>query len=231
MAQKRQELDVQKWENWGRSLDLIEKQLLNLCFVKGMFERLDGKCRQLTELGKSDRLWIYLNNTYVVYVAMAIRRLTDKASKGQNLYRLLEDLRNNHAQVTAQNLADYHVQQYQGQGQTVSQFRRRDILKNVKDAFREAFDRTTLTLKDVQEDIAILYSNRRAKVVALADKCIAHMDKPTTKIEKTIFSEVHGYVDDVLRIYNKYSLMLGHNPFTCPDDVLFGGWDDCFVQM
>ncbi len=70
--------DFKKWDKWQRSFDNIEVELGRLYFARGMFDRLYN--HQNVKSCQNNCFRIYLKNTYVVYLAMGIRRLIDKTS-------------------------------------------------------------------------------------------------------------------------------------------------------
>lgn len=225
-------LDFQKWEEWQLSLDRIKKELRMLYFAKGMFERLDKHFKNRNSL-----VSIHLQNTYVVYLAMGIRRLIDKTSKEQNLYQLLENIKENACQISVENHAQYMFKKKRhkerinnspdkttNQKRALIESHQKDERKWARRAFKEALGSRVQSLYccDVEEDIKEI-KNVRGRIGQLADKCWAHMDrKKPTEIK---FREAHKDFTLLIRIYNRYSLLAAGHKFDPHDKELFDQWD------
>ncbi|MFA5424482.1 MAG: hypothetical protein WC374_11565 [Phycisphaerae bacterium] len=229
-----------KWDKWRKSLEQVKKELDRLYFAKGMFERLNShkKVANCPNLCFS----LYLNNTYVVYLAMAIRRLTDKRSNAQNIYQLLEDFKKNACDISIDNYADYYFEKIhknrienhhynKGENKLITQSYLNDLRNEAKKLYESSLGGKTnkLLCCDVQKDI-----NKLKKITLpienLSDKYWAHMDKPSNKssLGSIKFGEAHQAFDALVDIFNKYSPLLGILRFEPDDKVLFGGWKSIF---
>lgn len=225
-----------KWGEWQRSLDRIEEELHKLYFARGMFERLDKHLKVRNSL-----LSIYSQNTYVVYLAMGIRRLIDRAPEAQSLYRLLEDIRGNACQISVENYAQYMFKKKKhnerindSSGKTANQKRvliesyQKEERKLARRAFREALGNRVQSLCccDVEDDIKKIEEGPKKGIKKLADKCWAHMDKK--KPIKIKFHQAHKDFGLLINIYNKYSLLTAGRKLELDDNTLFSGWDGPF---
>jgi len=206
-----------------------------LYFAKGMFERLDNHFKNQNSL-----VSIHLQNTYVVYLAMGIRRLIDKTSKAQNLYQILENIKENACQISVENHAQYmfirkrHKERINNspdkttnQKRVLIESRQKDELKWARRAFREALGNRVQSLRccDVEKDICKI-KDIRCRIGKLADKCWAHMDgKKPSEIK---FREAHKDFGLLISIYNKYSLLIGVPKLEPDDNTFFSGWDEPF---
>jgi hypothetical protein len=230
----------QKWDKWRKSLEQVKKELERLYFAKGMFERLNSHQKVLNCPNPSFSL--YLNNTYVVYLAMGIRRLADKRSNAQNIYQLLEDFGKNACEISVANYTDYffevnhksRVENYpynENEKKLISRSCHNDLQNEAERLYKNSLGKNAnkLFCCDVQKDI-----NKLKKITQpiekLSDKCWAHMDKPGNKsrLGPINFDQANQAFDALVDIFNKYSPLLGIQRFEPDDKVFFGGWKAIF---
>jgi hypothetical protein len=228
--------DFPKWASWQRKLDRIKKELRMLYFAKGMFERLNNRFKNQNSL-----VSIHLQNTYIVYLAMGIRRLIDKISKTRNLYQILENIKENASQISVENHAQYMFIRHEEyinhssaettrQKKILIESRRKDELKLARRAFREALGNRIQNLRccDVEKDICKI-KDIRERIGKLADKRWAHMDGG--KPPEIKFREAHKDFSLLISICNKYSLLIEVPELELDDNTFFSGWDKPFRSL
>ncbi len=233
--------DFKKWDKWQKSFDRIKKELEFLYFAKGMLERLRDH-----ENVKScpNKIFLkYLNNTYVVYLAMGIRRLVDKTSRAQNLYQVLEDIKKRACEISIENYVEYiykkvhqkRIEDYPDRTEEEKIFLEQSCRKSIHGSaerfFKESLGENVQTLLccEVEKDIDELRKTTE-KVKNLTDKCWAHMDKDRDKLSKIPFEEAHKAFNKLTELYDKYSALIGVNKFEPNDNVFFNGWDEIFLK-
>jgi len=238
-------LDLKKWEKWKRSLARIEKELRSLYFARGMFERLHSLYNSSQNLKKcpNDLFLIWSWNCYIVYLGMGIRRLVDVRSNAQNIYQLLEDIKDNVCPLTVDNYAEYilkkshegHIKNSQNVTKSEKEFLqesyRKDTRKRAITVFEEVLGGKAKILRccDVEEDIKKIVEGpkkRKTGVEKYVNETWAHLDMIRPPAQK--LSKVHEDLDLLITIYDKYSLLTGRGKFVKHDEKLFNEWDAPF---
>jgi hypothetical protein len=175
---------------------------------------------------------------------MGIRRLIDKTSGAQNLYQVLENIKDNACRISIENHAQYmfiskrHKERINNfPDKTTNQKRiliksyQKDELRLARRAFKKALGKKVQSLRccDVEEDICKIIQDIKCRIGKLTDKCWAHMDGARPLNIK--FCEAHKDLDLLISIYNKYSLLIGVSEFEPDDSVFFNQWDAPFHSL
>jgi len=217
--------DLQKWQKWQRSSRRIEKELRKLYFARGMFERFYSLASNSKTLKKyhNHLFFIWLENNYKVYLGMGIRRLVDKASNAQNLYKFLKDIEEHRKFIRVVNLEEYLHQKSLAQNGK----KRSDCKKDALTAFRAAFGgkRKMLLSREITEDTATIEDIKKT-IEKYVDDTWAHMGKG--RYQSGNFKQVHGALDSLIKIYNRYSPLISGKKFEPDDNIFFNGWDTPF---
>jgi len=231
MVQKNAKPDFQKWDKWQQNLKRIDDELQNLDRARRLYFKFCEIVKRNKNLkNHSEHPFIdWLSFNYCVRLGMGIRRLVDKRSNKLNIYRLLLDVKDYTRQINVDNCTEYFVRQKNNTiGQRPSIYYSRHCRELTMRAFKEAFGRKrkTLLVRDVDQDLKFVEKGK-AKIEKFVDENWAHMGKknvsaPTTK-------DAHKCLDILIKIYNKYSLLLFQHKFLPLDEnILFLRWETIF---
>jgi len=169
-----------------------------------------------------------------------MRRLIDRTSNAQNLYQLLEDIRDNACQLSVGNYAEYmfkkcHEERIKNsqkatksEKELLKESYRKDNCEKAGTIFKEALDREVQFVRccDVEEDIKKIEKGPKKGIEKLVDECWAHLGKKKPTAPQ--LRQVHDDLDLLIRIYDKYSLLTAGSKFAPHDEELFDQWDAPF---
>ena len=232
MAKKQSKHDFQKWECWQRNLEQIKHELLYLDRSRKIFSKVWDIINQNSKL-KKHLYGIYLNwliHNYGLKLCMGIRRLVDRREKAPSIHNLLDDIEKNIQQINVDNLAKYIAQlkpeTFKKDTQKYNAYKAYcpELALN---AYEKAFGgrRKKLLLRDLKKDIGLV-CNETKKIKDYVDKTWAHTDKNKDKFEIPKVLKAHDCLDSLIKIYTRYSLLVGGNEFKPYPDNILNDWDE-----
>lgn len=221
-----------KWDRWQKSLDRIRDELFKLELSRWVFSNL------LATLKKNDKLkkfsghpffrWLIRN--YCIQLGMGIRRLVDKRSDELNIYKLLLDIEKNTQQLTVDNyVRSFFRHDRNFSGKHLSPSRRAYYYGTAQKAFKEAFGRPRkkLLVRDAKKDRQLIQNIAKKRIERFVDEHWAHLGKK--KVQGPTTRQAHSCLDDLIRIYNKYALLLRKDKLSLPEKTLIAHWEKPFL--
>jgi len=215
-------LNVQKWDEWNNALKDIQKELWQIYQAKGIFERINKllQRRKVERQIHCNPLLLYLHNTYVVYLAIKIRKLVDKQSKRRSIYRLLDEIKGKG--INARSLASFNIKKLKRDSTTrITKERKRHYEELADRTFKDKIGGARLTKSVANSDFQKV-NDIHKRIGKYISETFAHLGKPTNDVD---FDEANKAFDTLVIIFNKYSKLIGGHTFIPDDNVLFNGWD------
>ncbi len=235
MSRQTTKLDLQRWDKWRKSLERIGVSLHNLDGSRRIHSEFLDILKTNKKLHRYSKhsffAWIFRN--YSVSFMVEIRRLVDTRSDQLNLYQLLSKIAENTQQITVDNYVRScfpHDKNFSEK--RLSQYRKESYYGNANKAFKEAFGRTRITLmrRDVEKDKQIIKKVAKDIIEDFVSSHVVHLDKYTGKEKPQALtaSLAHECLDDLIKIYNKYALLLRVKKLSLHKQTLVSLWDEPF---
>ncbi|MGI9558957.1 MAG: hypothetical protein ACR2NQ_04765 [Thermodesulfobacteriota bacterium] len=183
----------QKLKKWIQWLETIHGEIRELRMAQEIFSSVQELVKKNKNIQKPSSFYAYLQNTYVSYVLMGIRRQVKNDQSSISFVRLLTEMSKEPSVLHR----TYFRQLYEG---------------HTADSENEDFDRFCdqpgaphISSSLVEEDMRKLEKTSRS-CEKFADKRIAHLDqqKPTSLVTMEDVDDVISILD---RLYVKYHLL------------------------
>lgn len=238
MSRQITKLDFQRWNKWRESLEHIGISLQNLDGSRRIHSEFLDILKTNKKLHRYSRhpffAWIFRN--YSVSFMVKIRRLVDERSNSLNLYRLLSKISENTQQVTVDNyVRSFFPHDRNFSKKRLSQHRKEFYYGDANKTFKEAFGnpRKTLMSRDVEKDKQIVKQVAKDIIEDFVSSHVVHFDKYTDKdkekAQAITANLAHKCLDDLIKIYNKYSLLLRVKKLSLCKQTLVSLWDEPFL--
>jgi len=220
MKKQRPKPDFQKWQE---SLKVIDDELLRTDHSRKIFLKVWDVINQNSKLKKHlEGVYLkWLIHNYCVKLGMGIRRLIDKRSNALNIYKLLKDIEKNIQQINVDNLAEYFAHSRPNKSVGYSIHCHGLALRAYKKALGS--HRKKLLLRDLEKDIKLVDAIKE-KIENYVDKNWAHMDEKKVYVPNV--KEAHDCLDTLIKIYNRYSPLVGGHEFKPYPESFLTDWDE-----
>jgi hypothetical protein len=226
MKKQRPKPDFQKWEKWQKILKAIDDELLRLDHSRKIFLKVWDVINQNSELKKHlNGVYLYwLIHNYCVKLGMGIRRLVDQWDDAPSISNLLDDIEKNIQQINVDNLAKYFAN---SRSKDKSVDWNTHCCNLALGAYKKAFGgrRKKLLLRDLKKDIDLACIETK-KIKDYVDKNWAHTDKNKDRFEIPKVLKAHDCLDSLIKIYTRYSLLIGGHEFNPYPENFLTDWDE-----
>lgn len=197
---------LKKWQNWigdGVTGGSIFHEAMNIELVRNIHVELIDMVANNEELQKPSAFYNVSSFTYGQTLLMFIRRHTETVTNNSNrsLMSLLVEIKNNSDQFTKEYYEGLFIQQVSSSDKAITQAASREFNNHFSE-----YKSDNLSIKTVEEDITILEEINQSSSTFI-DKRLAHLDKQEVAIIPTV-KEVEEWCDDILKIIQKYKLLL-----------------------
>ena len=230
MKKQQPKPDFEKWQKWQKNLERINDELLLIDHSRKIFLKVWDVINQNSEL-KKHLNGVYLNwlrHNYCVKLGMGIRRLVDPVDPKKNvssMYSFLRDIKIKKytQQINVDNLAQYFAHSRPNTSEGYSTHCYGLALKAYKKAFGS--HRKKLLLRDLKKDIDLALIETK-KIKDYVDKNWAHTDKNKDRFETPKVLKAHDCLDTLIKIYTRYSLLIGGHEFKPYPESVLTDWDE-----
>lgn len=181
---------LNKWISW---LKICEEEIHNILVYRDIFWKVQDLIKSNKASHKPSSFYSYLGDTFVSYIAIAIRRQVKIGKQSISFARLLKEISDDPKHISRK----YFTSLYRG--------------SNVEHHADSDFDQFSGKGKDyisssmVLNDLSLLQKTA-GKIEGFADKKIAHRDKRPPKVIPT-FNDVDDCIDVLDKLYCKYYLI------------------------
>lgn len=215
---------VDKWRRWIE--EAITPDVHNMYLQRAAYRRVREIVLANERLPRDSYFWEYLEDTYAVTQATAVRRQAESSPRVRSLGRLLQEVADNAEHLTREAFVGMW-----GDPDDRDEIRRMGIAQLANAAFDDKFAGSVGDHLDPTIPLGELaaLTEVAASVKAFVDERIAHSDRrPTSRLPS--FADLDAAVDQIGELVIKYYLLFTAAGLTDLVPVIQNDWEAVFRQ-
>lgn len=188
--------DCLKIKEWSRWIEEIHKQIRKLLWNRHIFRKVREIIKTNPNMPKQNKFYGFLRDSYGAVALMAIRRQIKTGNKSISFAKLLEEIRNNHKNLSRKRLINLYKES-----------------KADKNLASEEFDeyvgkgKSYVDPDKVRSELDELRQKSK-KIETIVDKTLAHHDEGGININNITFEEIDECIDFLKKHVKKYYFLI-----------------------